>query len=75
MTWRKQTLKYHKEKIKYIYNILPHKYRDIANIDENMTTEKYYTKLKSKINMKTYLENWNNDNEKYNTNENIEKIY
>jgi len=40
-----------------------------------MTTEKYYTKLKSKINMKTYLENWNNDNEKYNTNENIEKIY
>jgi len=64
-----------KEKIKYIYNILPHKYRDIVNLDESIAAEKYYTKLKMKINMKAYLEDWNNNNEEYNTDQNIEINY
>jgi len=64
-----------KEKIKYIYNILPHKYRDIVNLDESITAEKYYTKLKMKINMKAYLEDWNNNKEEYNIDQNIEINY
>jgi len=45
-----------------MYKILPHKYRDLVNVDENTTIEKYYQKLKCKINIKAYLEDWINKN-------------
>ena len=45
-----------------MYNTLPIKYRDIVNIDEKTTAEEYYNNLKSKMGMKAYLEDWNNNN-------------
>jgi len=57
-----------KEKIKYIYNILPSKYRDLVNIDERTLAEDYYNNLKSKIGMKAYLEDWHNNNSNNNNN-------
>ena len=62
-----------KEKIKYIYNTLPPKYRDIVNIDEKTSAEEYYNNLKSKIGMKAYLEDWHNNNNTINNNLTNEK--
>jgi len=64
-----------KEKIKYIYNILPSKYRDLVNIDERTSAENYYNNLKSKIGMKAYLKDWHNNNSNNNNNNNLINNY
>jgi len=61
-----------KERIIYIYNILPPKYTDIVNIDERTSAEDYNNNLKSKIGMKVYIKDWHNNN---NNNNNLINNY
>jgi hypothetical protein len=47
-----------KEKLKYLYNVLPDDYKNIIQINLNSDPNVYINNLKSFIYAKSYLENW-----------------
>jgi len=51
-----------REKLKYMYSLIPRNFRENLNITLQTTHEQLYEMAKNRINAKSYLEGWEEDN-------------